>query len=270
MAYFLLSLVSLPVILMYLWLLLSSFSTSTIAGIIPTGFTLNHWRFLWEDIQVGGKVFPNIWDVTWNTLFLAGTLTVVEVVISILAGYVLSRMEFPGRKWLLKSVILLHAFPVAVLLIAVYYVLDTLGLIDSLWGVMLAKAAIQIPMSTYIIKGFFDNVPWDVEWASRVDGCNRWTSWYQIVVPLVKPGIAAVSIFSFLAGWSEFLLLYAFIFSDENRTLATYITQLIGEQMTDYGVLTAASIFYMLPVLFFFLFTQKSLMQMNMGGGKQV
>ncbi|WAA13782.1 carbohydrate ABC transporter permease [Fervidibacillus halotolerans] len=270
-SYIILTFLSLPLFFMYLWLFLSSISSEMVAGIIPKQITFENWRFLWENVEVGSRQLPSIWLATWNTLLLAGGLTIIEVIISVMAGYALSRMEFPGRTFFLRSVILLHAFPSVALLIAVFYVLDTLGLIDTLWGVMLVKAALQIPMSTYIIKGFFDDVPWDVEWSALIDGCNRIKAWYQVVIPLVKPGIAAISIFSFLAGWSEFLLLYTFIFDDQNITLATYLQKIIGDfQMVDYGLLTAAGLFYMLPVIFFFIFTQKSLMQMNMGGNKRV
>jgi inositol-phosphate transport system permease protein len=271
MPYTLLTIFTLPIAIMYLWLFLSSVSTKMIAGVIPAGLTLQNWRFLWENIVVGTDVLPNIWQVTWNTLLLAGGLTIAEVVISLLSGYALSRMNFPGRKLMLRSLILLHAFPSVSLLIAVYYVLDALGMIDTLWGVLIVKIALQVPMSTYIIKGFFDEVPWDVEWASLIDGCSRIKSWYQVVLPLVKPGIASIIIFSFLAGWSEFLLLYTFVFNNQTYTLATYINNIIGDfKMTNYGVLTAVSIFYMLPVLIIYLLSQKSLMKMNVGGGKQV
>ena len=104
-----------------------------------------------------------------------------------------------------------------------------------------------------------------------IDGCSRFKVWYTIVIPMVKPGIAAVSIFSFLAGWSEFLLLYSFVISDENITLATYLQKLLSDpNLINYGLLCSVSLFYMIPVLIFFIFTQKSLMQVTIGGGKGV
>ncbi|MCD5406220.1 MAG: carbohydrate ABC transporter permease [Desulfotomaculum sp.] len=271
LAYLLLTIFSLPIGLMFLWLFLTSISTHTIAGVIPAGFTLEHWSFLWGPVEVGGRVLPSIWQATWNTILFAGGLTIFEVIISTMAGYTLSRMNFPGRKLMLRSVLILHAFPGVLLLIAIFYVLNALGLIDTLWGVMLVKVALQIPLSIYIIKGFFDEVSWDIEWAALVDGCNRLTVWYQVILPQVKPGIAAISIFSFIAGWSEFLLLFTFIFSEHNNTLAIYLLAIIGDfRVVNYGLLAAAALFYIFPVLLFFLFTQKFLMKMNMGGGKQV
>jgi inositol-phosphate transport system permease protein len=270
-AYGVLGLTTLPIILMYLWLLLSSFSEQMKYGFIPVRFTLENWKFLWTNVEHGGSTLPSIWTATWNSFVFSGTLTILEVIIGVMAGYALSRLEFPGRQALLKTTLLLHAFPSIALLIAVYYILNFMGLFDSLWGVVLVKTALQIPMTAWIVKGFFDDVPWDVEWAGLIDGCSRLKVWFTIVLPLIKPGIAAVSIFSFLSGWSEFLLLYTFILSDENVTLASYLQRLISDpNLVNYGLLSAVSLFYMLPVLLFFIFTQKSLMQVSVGGGKRV
>ncbi|MCM3745727.1 carbohydrate ABC transporter permease [Paenibacillus pasadenensis] len=270
-AYVILGIITLPIILMYLWLLINSFTSQMKHGVIPTGFTLENWKFLWSNVVVNGTEMPSIWTATLNSLLFAGALTVLELVVGIMAGYALSRLNFPGRQGLLKTTMLLHAFPSVALLIAVFYILNFLGLFDSLWGVILVKTALQIPMTAWIIKGFFDDVSWDVEWAGLIDGCTRFKVWHTIVIPLVKPGIAAVSIFSFLAGWSEFLLLYTFILSDENITLASYLQKLMSNpNVINYGVLSAVSIFYMIPVLIFFIFTQKSLMQVSATGGKGV
>ncbi|OUM92498.1 MAG: sugar ABC transporter permease [Parageobacillus thermoglucosidasius] len=270
-AYGVLGVTTLPVILMYLWLLLRSFFEQMKYGFIPVHFTLENWQFLWSSVEHGGSSLPSIWTATWNSFVFSGTLTILEVIIGVMAGYALARIEFPGRQALMKTTLLLHAFPSIALLIAVYYILNFMGLFDSLFGVVLVKTALQIPMTAWIVKGFFDDVPWDVEWAGLIDGCSRLKVWFTIVLPLIKPGIAAVSIFSFLSGWSEFLLLYTFILSDGNVTLSSYLQRLISDpNLVNYGLLSAVSLFYMLPVLLFFIFTQKSLMQVSVGGGKRV
>jgi inositol-phosphate transport system permease protein len=270
-AYGVLGITTLPIILMYLWLLLSSISTQMKYGVVPVSFTLENWRFLWSDVEVVGSVYPSIWLATWNSVVFSGVLTILEIIIGVMAGYALSRMNFPGRQGLMKMTLMLHAFPSVALLIAVFFILNFMGMYDSLLGVIMVKTALQIPMTAWIIKGFFDDVPWDLEWAGLIDGCSRFKVWYTIVLPVIKPGIAAVSIFSFLAGWSEFLLLYSFIISDTNITLATYLQKLISDpNLVNYGLLSAVSLFYMIPVLIFFLLTQKSLMQISAGGGKGV
>ncbi|UOF89595.1 carbohydrate ABC transporter permease [Fodinisporobacter ferrooxydans] len=271
LAYGILGVATLPIILMYLWLLLSSFAKQMKYGFIPVHISLENWSFLWSNVQQAGTTYPSIWLAAWNSLLFSGSLTMLEVIIGVMAGYALSRLDFPGRKGLMKMTLLLHAFPSVALLIAVFYILNFLGLFDSIWGVVLVKTALQIPMTAWIIKGFFDDVQWDVEWAGMIDGCSRFKVWYSIVIPLIKPGIAAVSIFSFLSGWSEFLLLYSFILSDANVTLATYLQKLISDpNQINYGLLSAVSLFYMIPVLVLFIVSQKSLMQVSAGGGKRV
>ncbi|WP_051317282.1 carbohydrate ABC transporter permease [Ectobacillus panaciterrae] len=270
-AYIILGVTTFPILAMYIWLILNSFSEKMKYGFIPIHFTLENWRFLWSNIKQGGTVYPSIWTATWNSFFFSGMLTLLEVVIGLMAGYALARLSFPGRQRLMQVTLLLHAFPSVALLIAVFYILNFLGLYDTLWGVILVKTALQIPMTAWIVKGFFDEVPWDVEWAGLIDGCSRLKVWYQIVLPLVKPGIAAVTIFSFLSGWSEFLLLYSFIVSDDNVTLSAYLQKLISDpNLINYGLLSAVSLFYMLPIIVLFITTQKSLLQVSASGGKRI
>ncbi len=269
-SYGVLAITTLPVIFMYLWLIIQSFAGKMKYGLIPQDFTLENWEFLWTNLIYKGIELPSIWLATGNSLLFAGTLTLFEVLIGIMAGYALSRLSFPGRENILKLTMILHAFPSIALLIATFYILKFLGLYDSLFGVVLVKTALQIPMTTWIIKGFFDDVPWDLEWSGLIDGCSRLKVWFRIVLPQVKPGIAAVSIFSFLSGWSEFLLLYTFIVSQDNVTLASFLQLLTSDpNQVSYGVLCAISLFYLLPVLVFFIFTQKSLMKANVGGVKR-
>ncbi|WP_088553742.1 carbohydrate ABC transporter permease [Calderihabitans maritimus] len=267
--YVFLVLTALPLVVAYAWLLLSSFSAEQAFGLIPKNFTLENWRFLWSQVQIGTKVFQSIWPITLNTILLAGSITVLELIISLLAGFALSRINFAGKDLIMKMTILLHAFPGVALLIALYYVLNAVGLLDRLIGVVLVKVALELPMATWMIKGFFDEIPWDVEWAAYVDGCTRLQAWYKVILPQLKPGIAAVAIFAFLSGWSEFIYAYTFLFSAENYTLSVYLKNLIGDfKYLDYGLLTASALFYMLPTIVFFLLSQKSLMKVSFGGVK--
>lgn len=203
--YLLLIILSLPIVFGYLWLFSGSISEEVEFGIVPKSITLKNWRFLWSEITIGTKVFENIWPITLNSILLAGSITLLEVLISLLAGYALSRMNFPGKDFILKTTIILHAFPGVALLIALYYVLNYIGMIDKITGVVLVKVALELPMATWMIKGFFDEIPWEIEWAAYMDGCSRLQAWYKVILPQIKPGIAAVAIFAFLAGWSEFI-----------------------------------------------------------------
>lgn len=267
--YIFLGLTTLPIIIAYLWLFASSISKEVIFGIIPKDFTIENWRFLWSEIKLGLTVFDSIWPITLNSIILAGSVTVLEVIISLMAGFALSRMDFWGKDFIMKSTIILHAFPGVALLIALFYVLNFVSLIDNIIGVVLVKVALELPMATWMIKGFFDDIPWDIEWAAYIDGCTKFQAWYKIILPHIKPGISAVAIFAFLAGWSEFIYSYIFLFSSENYTLSVFLKNLIGDfRFLDYGLLAAAGLFYLIPVIVFFLISQKSLMKVQFGGIK--
>ncbi len=260
----LVALLCVPLVVMYIWLLEAAFAKQTY-GIVPSGFTLSNWRFLWE----GFKNMPSIWRITFNTLVFAAIVTVAEVFFASLTGYALSRMKFPGRRIFLSFTLVLHAFPAVTLLIAIFYVLLVMGLYDTLLGVILVKAALELPLGVWIMKGFFDNISWDMEMSALVDGCSRFRAWWEVLIPNIRPGIAALSIFSFLSGWSEFLLPYIFTSSFENFTLSVMLRRLIGDfRFVDYGLLTAAGLYYMLPVLIFFIFTQEYLLNIYAGGTK--
>jgi len=262
-------LISLPIIIAYLWLFVSSISSKLTFGIFPRELTLKNWRFLWSEIKLGLTAFESIWPVTLNSILLAGSITILEVIVSLLAGFALSRMDFAGKDLIMKTTIILHAFPGVALLIALFYVLNFVNLIDSIIGVVLVKVALELPMATWMIKGFFDEIPWELEWAAYIDGCSKFQVWYRIILPQIKPGISAVAIFAFLAGWSEFIYSYTFLFSSENYTLAVFLKNLIGDfRFLDYGLLAAAGLFYLIPVIVFFLISQKSLMKINFGGIK--
>jgi len=278
LAYALLVIVSLPIVVMYVWLFMQSISERVILGLIPQRLTINNWRFLWSKVVIGVREYTSIWPVVLNTFLFAMGVTLLVVLVSTLSGFALSRFQFRGRTQLTRLTILLHAFPGVTLLIAIYYILFVLWKVpiigsiiglNSLLGVVFVKAALEIPMSAWIVKGFFDDIPWDVEWAAYVDGCSRLQAWSKVILPIIQPGIASVAIFAFLAGWSEFLYLFTFIFEQKHFTLSLYVKQLIGDfKFVDYGLLSAAALFYMIPPLLFFIFSQKALLRVSFGGVK--
>lgn len=262
--YVLLLLLSSPLLVGYAWLLIATFSRRT-HGLTPDGLTLQNWRFLWS--------FDNwrnsVWGVTFNTLLLAISLSIVVVVLSALAGYALSRLDFTGRRSFMSLTLILHAFPSVTLLIAIYFVLRTLGLYNTLRGIILVKVALELPLGIWLMKGFFDGVPWDIERAAMVDGASRFRMWWEIVLPLIRPGIAALAIFSFISGWNEFLIPYTFTLDRQQATLAVYLNQLVGDtRLVDYGLVATIGLFQLLPVLLFFLFTQRYLLSIYAGGVK--
>ncbi|GAC1556209.1 MAG: carbohydrate ABC transporter permease [Herpetosiphon sp.] len=262
--YILLLILSAPLLAGYAWLILATFSLRT-AGLIPFGITLENWNFLWTFDSWQASV----WQATINTFVLAIGLSVAVVFLASMGGYALSRLDFVGRRPFMSLTLILHAFPSVTLLIAIYIVLRTLGLYNTLRGVILVKIALELPVGIWLMKGFFDSVPWDIERAAMVDGAGRFRIWWQIVLPLVRPGIAALLIFSFISGWNEFLIPYTFILSAQQTTLAVYLNRLVGDaRFINYGQVAAIGLFQLLPILIFFLFTQRSLLSVYAGGVK--
>jgi inositol-phosphate transport system permease protein len=262
--YLLLLALSAPILLGYAWLLIATFARSTY-GLAPVGLTTENWDLLWN--------FANwresIWGVTFNTMVLALGLALVVVLLSALAGYSLSRLDFLGRRSFMSLTLILHAFPSVTLLIAIYFVLRALALYNTIQGVILVKVALELPLGMWLMKGFFDNVPWDIERAAMVDGASRVRIWWEIMLPLIRPGIAALAIFSFISGWNEFLIPYTFILNRQQATLAVYLQQLVGDsRFVNYGQVAAIGLFQLLPVLLFFLFTQRYLLSIYAGGVK--
>jgi len=265
--YVLLIILTLPIILFYLSLGLQSFSGKTLYGFIPASLALKNWRFLWQPQIYEG--YPNIWIVTLNTLFLAIGVMALSIMTSTMCAYVISRYNFRGRKFFLKGSLILRGFPSITLLVGVFYLLWKLRLINTLSGIILVKVGFQLPFQVWIMKGFFDGVPWDIERAALVDGATRFQAWYKILLPLVKPGILALSLLAFLSGWSEFIFAFSFIFRDTKWTLSLYVAGLIGQsRFVDYGLLTAVSVFYMIPVIVIFSFGQKYLLKVTIPGTK--
>lgn len=261
-----LSTVSAPIFLLYLWLFLDSVAEIPVDSIFPSHFTLSNWRFLIERIEG----HPSIWQSTLNTFLFAGSTTLIVLTLSSTAGYALSRLKFPMRKYFLGGVLLLHSFPSVTLLISIFIMLQALGLYDTLVGVILVKASLEMPFGIWVMKGFYDTVPWELEIAGVQDGASRFQVWYKLVLPQIKPGIAALAIFSFMAGWSEYILPFVLAPSADVKTLSVFMAGLVSDDAinSDYGMLHAVGLFYIIPVLIFYLFTQEKLMNIYGGGTK--
>lgn len=265
LSWLVLALMSAPLLLLYLWLALASLNPEGLRGFLPTEVTLHHWRFLWVATVKPG--YPNIWAVTGNSLLFALVVMLLEVSIALMAGYVLSRWQFRGRLLLLQGTLLLHAFPAITLIIAVFFVLKALQLLNTLLGVILVKVALELPFALWMMKGFFDGIPWHIEMAALVDGANRWTTWYRILLPQIRPGITALSLFAFLSGWGEYVFLLTFILDKGGWTLSRYVASILGEGelFVDYGLITAVGVFYMLPALILFAVAHRYLIRLPFG-----
>ena len=255
-----------PLVIMYVYQVIDSIAQPKPGSLFPSVVKLSNWRFLWELIDSGR---PSIWVVTLNTFFFASTTAFLVTSLSTTAGYALSRLNMPGRPYFLGGLIMLHAFPTITLIIAIFIILQFLGLFDTLLGIILVKAALELPFGVWIMKGFYDTVPWEIEMAGVQDGASRLRVWWELVLPQVKPGLAALLIISFLSGWSEFVLPLVLAPGSGTQVLATYMNAVIQDDTTaDFGLFKAIGMFYSIPVIVIYLVFQKRLMNIYGGGTK--
>lgn len=261
-----LSVFSLPLIIMFAFQLIDSFTTKAPGELLPNGVTFEHFRFLWERLDTGRA---GIWQVTLNTFIFATSTATVVTLVSLTSGYALSRLNFPARRFFLAGLIVLHAFPTITLIIAIFLILQMLGLYDTLIGVIIVKTALELPFGIWIMKGFYDTVPWEIEMAGVQDGASRFQVWWQLVLPQVQPGLMAILIFSFLSGWSEFVLPLVLAPGSNAQVLATYMQALIlDDTKADFDLFKAVGLFYALPVVVIYIVFQNKLMNIYGGGTK--
>ncbi len=274
---------SLPIIMTYTTLVLTSFANTIVSNPwVKFEFTVENWRLFME-----GKLAPtsaiiytttDIIKIVVNTGIVAFGVMLVVLASSVTSAYAFSRMKFMWRAGMMKLLIVLHAFPGVALIVGVYaiyvfiktYIPRDYDVYYAYVFVILARASLEIPMAIWILKGFFDKVPWELEWATLVDGGSRFTALRHAVLPIVKPGIAAIAIFAFLAGWEDLIYVLVFL-PPQQKTLATYIESQLGSgslETTYLPVVAAAGTLYLIPTIAFFVFTQKLLLETMSGGLK--
>ncbi len=258
-------LITLPILVGYVWLVLAALF-ERVHGLVPAGsLSLKNWRFLWMGAV---EERPSIWVALKNSLVFAGSVASLKVIVASMAAYAISRLLFPGRGVLLGLILVLHAFPAISLIIAIYYILRTLGLFDTLLGVIMVKVALELPLGVWLMKGFFDNLSWEMEMAALADGASRWQLFWRVALPMVRPGLLALGTFAFISSWSEFILPFTLIVSGQNWTLAIFLQSFREEAFVDYGMLAAVGLFYTLPILLLFMVGQRFLLNIYGGGLK--
>ncbi len=196
-----------------------------------------------------------------NSVVVAVSTTVIAIILASLAGYSFSRFKFLGGHSLLLIFLITQMFPGALLIIPLFQIIKALRLLNTLYALVLSYITFSLPLCTWLMKGFFDQIPQELEEAAMIDGCSRVSAMVRVIFPLALPGIMAASIFSFIGAWDEFIFALIFTSTDKVRTLPIGLQRFITAYEIYWNHLGAASVLTTIPVVILFLFMQKHMVK---------
>lgn len=202
-------------------------------------------------------LYPEFLRYILNSIIISVSTVIIALSISIFSSYSFSRLKFPGRKKLIIIIILTQLFPLTSMVIPIYQVLKTLNLINTYPGFVIAYLTFTIPVSVWMLRGFFNNIPPEIEEAAIVDGCSRMGAFFKVVLPISKPGITATTVWILIVTWQEFMFALTISTTRNMRTLPVGLFDFFGQFTISYGVLMAGSVIVSIPVVVVFIFLQR-------------
>jgi len=225
--------------------------TFNLAGMfVPTEWTWDNYQTLLRDTSF----------LTWmkNSLIVATLTSIASVSLGTTGAFAFSRFKFRGREAGLILFLAIQAFPGILALVPIAQILSALGLYGKIWGLVIAYMAGQLVFATWMLKGFFDTIPIDLEEAGRIDGCGPIQSFIHIALPLARPALAITGLFGFMAGWGEFFLANILIPApDAKKTVMVGMFQLANEVNIPWGQFAAGAVMVIIPIVVVFLWLQK-------------
>jgi arabinogalactan oligomer/maltooligosaccharide transport system permease protein len=245
------------------WVLVSSFKprqwvNSSDLSLVKEP-TLENYQYVLTETN-----FPR-WAL--NSVIVAAATMVIGVFLAATTGYALSRFRFPGRRQLLMVFLVTQMFPVAILIVPVYVIMSRLGLINNLTSLVIACLTIAIPFCAWMLKGYFDTIPTSLDEAAQLDGCGYFATFWRIILPLARPGLAVTAFFTFLTAWGEVAYASAFIQTDSNFTLAYGLQQFVPRYNPQWHYLTASAILITVPAAMVYYVAQRHLVSGLTAGG---
>jgi arabinogalactan oligomer/maltooligosaccharide transport system permease protein len=213
---------------------------------------------------LGSTNFPQ-WML--NSVIVAAFTMAFGVFMAATTGYALSRFNFPGRRQLMLVFLVTQMFPVAILIVPIYVIMASLGLINTLAALVIAYLTVAVPFCAWMLKGYFDSISTSLDEAAAMDGCGPFAVFWRIVLPLARPGLAVTAFFTFLTAWGEVAYASAFIQTDNRFTLAYGMQQFVPQFNPQWEYLTAAAVLVTIPAGLVFFFAQRHLISGLTAGG---
>ena len=204
-----------------------------------------------------------------SAIVVAGSVA-MSLVVSTLAGYSLSRFRTPAQRVAGATLLLSKMLPGSLVVIPFFFMYTTIGLIDSLAGLVLANVAVGVPFATWMMKGFFDTLPRELEQAAAIDGCTPMQTLWYVILPLARPGLAACGIYLAIVSWSEFVLARTLVTKPDHWVVTVGLQSFVGEYLVDWPALMAAGVVSLAPMLVLFLLLEPFLVSgLTSGAVKQ-
>lgn len=245
------------VVVPFLWVFVSSFKTTSeiLASpfSLPADPSLDNYLTAWTDAGIGRYFL--------NTIVVVGCALFVVMLLGALTAYVLARFRFPGNTVIYNLMLAGLTFPVFLAIVPLFFVLRNAGLLNTLPGLILTYVAFAFPFTVFFLYSFFRSLPHEVAEAAQVDGAGEWRTFFQIMLPMARPGMASVAIFNFLGLWNQFLLPVALNTDTDNYVLTQGMAQFASQAgyAVDFGALYAGVVMTVVPVLVVYVFFQRRL-----------
>ncbi|HPF36557.1 MAG TPA: sugar ABC transporter permease [Candidatus Krumholzibacteria bacterium] len=234
---------------------------STELSVIPAGATLDAYRQILFEKPFG------LW--IRNSLIVSLSTAVIGVALASLAGYAFSRFRFRARGAALQGILVTQMFPATMLLLPLYMIMRKLHLVDTLTGVVIAYAATALPFCIWTMKGYYDTIPQDLEEAALIDGCSPFQAFVRVTLPLSAPALVITGLFSFMTGWSEFIVARVLLPDSRLHTLPLGLESLASTYQTEWANYAAGSLLVCVPVVVLFLVLSRFLVSgLTLGGVK--
>ncbi|MET8409784.1 ABC transporter permease subunit [Streptomyces sp. NPDC005195] len=209
----------------------------------------------------------NFFEWMKSSLIVSLGTTVIGVMIAATTGYAVSRMRFPGYKKFMWVLLVTQMFPIAVLIVPMYQILSDLQLIDSYLGLIIVYCSTAVPYSAWLLKGYFDTIPFEIDEAGRVDGLSPFGTFFRLILPLAKPGLAVAAFYNFITAFGEVAFASTFMLDDSKYTFAVGLQSFVSEHDAQRNLMAATAVLIAIPVSAFFYLVQKNLVTGLTAGG---
>jgi multiple sugar transport system permease protein len=264
LAYGVLVALAVAVLFPFYWMIITSFKSedqmrSVVSMFWPKPFAIENYQ------QLLAKTEFAAWY--GNSVFVAVSSTLLATAVGTIGAYALARLKFLGRGFMASATLITYLVPPSILFIPLYKQMQALGMANSLAGLIAAYPSFTVPFVTWLLMGYFESIPEELEEAAMIDGATRFGAFYRIVLPLSAPGVLAAGLYAFTQAWNEFLYALVFITDGKLRTLPVGLASFITGDVYGWGYLMSGAVLTTLPVIAAYIYLQKYMVEGLTAGG---